>query len=283
MRSAIAMTILVLAAALCARAEYQAYDYRCVIRRIEAAPAADGAARGARVVTDVLRGILVSVACYPCGADSGKGYQCWLFLVSRRAGGDVVWRVPCAIDQGLHGPACMPSRLSEMAWLDPTRADREIMRRASRGWIHLEFRTESAKKASGDGLWGPLAVKGMLVHDGHGLGATKINAATDDPAAVFNPYLRTASGTVTGWSLVGGDYGFDPSSRRMEEAAPIAGTFRVKYNAAVTEEIRGTSDWDEIARRVLLHFRYATLLEEEYDQSMMWQEYPESKTTGQAD
>ncbi len=252
-------------------AEYQVYDYRATIRRVEAT--SGGAAA---LITERLDGVLVSVACYPCGADSGKGYECWLFLVSRREGRQTVWRVPCEIDEGMFGPPCRSEKLSDWAWLQPTNEDKTIMRRATKAWIHFEFDTVKAEY-NGNGLWGKAAIRGHLSHDGYGSGRTKINSATDDPSAVFNPYLGYASGTVTGWLQMTRQYGFDPSSRSAETAAPITGTFAIKYNAMLTEKIRGTADWNEIARRILLHFQYTRLLEEDYDDSLMWQTYPEKR------
>lgn len=268
--------LLTLALALPALAEYQAYSYRATIRRADAVRAGDRAV-GARMVTDRLTGYLVTVACYPCGASMGKGYQSWLFLVSRRAGSSIVWRIPVSLDGGMFGPSADPAKLSESAQYDPTAADKTLMRKANAAWLHFEADARTMRLPDGSGLFGPLAVRGRLVHDGYGVGSVKINAKAADPGIAFNPYVRSVTnGVVSGWMSIGDglEYGFDPSSRNGEYAAPVAGSFSVKYDSALTEELRGTADWDELARRVLGHLKHQTLLQEPYRDELMWVLWP---------
>ena len=257
-----------------APAEYQAYRYKASVRRVEAVMSG-GRPVGGRVVTDTLSGYLVTVACYPCGASMGKGYESWLFVVSKRAGKRILWRIPVQLDGGMFGRKADPAALSDSAWFDPTAGDRAVMRRASSSWLHFEADTRTMELPSGAGLLGPLAVRARLVHDGYGLGRCKVNRKTDDPAAVFNPYVKSASGTVSGWlELSDGAYGFDPSSRVHETAASVCGTFSVQFDSRLTEDIRGTADWRVIAARVMARMLHRELLEEPYDKRLMWTEWP---------
>lgn len=264
-------------------AEYQVYQYKATIKRADIIPGKKADAEGliqpigARTTTDTLTGYLVTVACYPCGASMGKGYESWLFVVSKKAGSNIVWRLPVALDGGLFGPTATPANLSEAAQYAPTSADKALMRRATAAWLHFEADAKTMRLPDGRGLFGPLAVRGRLVHDGYGTGAVKINAKATDPGVAFNPYIKSITGgAISGWLSIGDElaYGFDPSSRRGEYAAPVTGSFAVKFNAALTDEIRGTADWNEIARRVLTHFRYATLRQEPYDETLMWELWP---------
>lgn len=241
--------------------EYQAFKFQAMVTRVE--PAASG---GGHRVTDKLTGVMVGVSCYPCGADFGKGYQTWLFLKSRRAGSDTVFRIPFESGGMMFGAGVDPTKFSDMRWVQPTAQDKRLGARAQSSGVWIHFKTVATA--------GILSAQGGEVWlSGIGSAGVKTNTKTDDPMAVWNPYIRSVTGTLCGYALIP-NVGFQPPNRNAVSVAPLCGDFKITYDSALTEALRGTADWDELARRVLSTMPHKTVIADPWVEGYTFSAFP---------
>lgn len=265
MKRLILSIFVALSLALPSFAEYQVYQYYALIKR----PLLQQKG-GATRLSDKLEGYLVTVCCYPCGADFGKGYQSWLFVTDRKLGKSVVFRIPCETQGSLYGNACDPNAFSDYKWVQPTAMDKRLAQRANCSSFWMRFCVDRSSF-----MFGETAARVELIHAGTGAAGFKENKLTDDPQAVWNPYIKSASGTVVGYVQHGVGFAYQPSNRSAVDWVVLTGTFNIKFDAKLTDEIRGTADWDEITRRILKHFGKMELdIGDAYDSDLMWSRAP---------
>lgn len=114
----------------------------------------------------------------------------------------------------------------------------------------------------------------ILWHSAYGTGAVKTNSKTDDPAAKFNPYCKTATGQVTGQYQVTSEvpFAWDPVNKGEKLTMPVIGTFKITYSATMTERIRGIADWSKIFSIVMMSMNVKKEVMEDYQEAFMWLE-----------
>lgn len=140
----------------------------------------------------------------------------------------------------MFGAACDPKKFSDMAWLNPTDSDKVLMKRGTSFFIELIAYDTEAVDSKGQTILGSGTKDVILWHSAYGTGGIKTNSKTDDPAAVFNPYCKTATGQVTGQYQVTSEvpFAWDPVNKGEKTTMPVIGTFKITYNPTMTERIR---------------------------------------------
>ena len=261
--------LLALLISLSVFAEYQVFNYSASIKRIDPYLYTDGST----VTSDTLKGLLVTVCCYPCGASMGKAYPNWLFIIRGKDKTKTLWKIPVQVDGGIFGKK-LDAYYVDYIWLDTLinsnfnyGVKKSIVKPADRSWGKIYFKCDMFKKlyyydkkicgTYDYGLLGFKSTNVEMYHSGFGNAGIKYNYNLDN---YVNPYIKGVSGTISG-SATFPYFSIDPSNLSTYDVAPISGTFNIKFNNKLTEEIRGTADWDEIDRRIFKHLKYQTKME----------------------
>ena len=263
------VTILALFITISTFAEYQVFNYSASIKRIDPYLYTDGST----VTSDTLKGLLVTVCCYPCGAPMGKAYPNWLFIIRGKDKFKTVWKIPVKVDGGIFGKKIYAYNL-DWDWTDLLidsnwnyGLKKNLVKPADRSWGSIYFKSDMFMKvlyfdrkltAVYDyGLLGYKCTDIEMTHTGFGNAGIKYNHNLND---FVNPYIKGISGSVTGSAKIP-YFSFDPSNLTSYDIAPISGTFNIRFNNSLTEEIRGTADWNEIDRRIFKHLKFNQKME----------------------
>lgn len=252
-------------------AEYQVFQYRATFKRIEP----DLATGGSTVVSDTLKGYMITVCCYPCGASMGKAYPNWLYVVRGKDKTKTLWKIPVKVDGGIFGKKIDAKYIDDnwVDYLDRYNWDygllKPMLKPANKAWAQIYFKTSMFKQlvcvnkkvysVYNYGLLGYKNSYAMLQHSGFGSAGIKLNRALEN---YVNPYIVSISGTITGEAGFP-TFSLDPSNYTTYDIAPITGTFQIRFNNKLTEEMRGTSEWAELDRRMYRHIKYNDLMEDE--------------------
>ena len=255
-------------------AEYQVFNFSTTIKHVEPVYITGGT----KIVSSTLKGYLVSVCCYPCGASFGKGYPTWLYVIRRNDPEKILWKIPVKVDGGLFGHYLNPLTLEDI-WYDYHYSNelKKYTKKGNKSWVQLEYTSTNAveitltskkiTKTPRTVQYGPLGNGcGTLIVQCSGFGSGNVKTNTRIYEWV-NPYLASVSGSVTGTSVYP-EFSFDPSNLRAYDIAPITGSFTIRFNNSMTEEIRGTADWSVIDRRIYRHLKYKSIVEQESDDSL---------------
>ena len=263
------ISIFILFLSLVVSAEYQAFNYTASIKRLEP----DLLTNGFTVTSDTLKGILVTVCCYPCGANMGKGYPSWLYIVRGKDKTKTLWKIPVQVDGGIFGKKLDAWHIYD-TWIDYF-LDHEcdygslkpLVKPADRAWVKIYFKCDMVtkiiylnKKVCGVYDYGLLGYKSTfaeLHHSGFGTAGIKYNYAIFQ---YLNPYIKQASGTISGTATYP-HFSLDPSNLTMYDNSPIYGSFTIRFNNSITEKLRGTAEWSELDSRVFKLIKYKELME----------------------
>ena len=265
------LVVLVFLVSLTCLAEYQVFQYRATFKRIEP----DLVTGGSTVVSDTLKGYLITVCCYPCGASMGKAYPSWLYVVRGKDKTKTLWKIPVRVDGGIFGKKIDAKNIDE-TWVDYLSDHdwnwgllRPLLRPANKAWAQIYFKTVmfkkivyKDKKIYGIYDYGLLGYRNnyvMLQHSGFGSASIKLNRALEN---YVNPYIVSITGTITGEAAFP-DFSLDPSNFGTYDTSPVTGTFMIRFNNKLTEEMRGTAEWDELDRRMYQHIKFNDLMEDE--------------------
>lgn len=250
-------------------AEYQVFRYMASVNTVKP----NLITGGYTVSRAQLKGYLVTVCCYPCGADMGKNYPSWLYVMRTTDNTNTIWKIPVKVDGGIFGLKLNVDNFDN-TWVDYMDSKNwdlwyivPLLKPANKSWMKLYYTTENTKtvdyrissKKKNTYDYGPLGYKNTsiaLTHAGYGLAKIKINKKIDE---FVNPYIYSISGSITGTATFP-KFSIDPSNYSTYDEAPLSGTFNVKFSNTLTEKIRGTADWKEIDRRILLQMKYKDIL-----------------------
>ena len=260
------IVLLVLLFSMYSFGEYQVYTYRATFRRIEP----NLVTNGSTITTDYLKGYLVTVCCYPCGASMGKSYPNWLYVVRTKDKTKTLWKIPVQVDGGLFGSNIDAGHVDD-TWADYLSGFnwdygklKPLLKPANKSWMQIYFKSDKftkltyvkkSKKICAVYDYGLLGYKNSLSeiwHSGFGSAGIKLNKALEN---YINPYIITVSGSVTGYGVFP-RFSLDPSNYTTYDKSPINGTFIVRFNKTLTEKIRGYADWniiDEIIYKTITH------------------------------
>lgn len=268
-------TVLLFTAIMCF-AEYQVFQYIATFKHVEP----DLTTGGTIVVNDSLRGYLITVCCYPCGASMGKGYPNWLYVIRGRDKTRTLWKIPVKVDGGIFGRK-IDAKKTDETWGDYLDANgwdygllKPLLKPANKSWAKIYFETTMFKKliyknrkvcARYDyGLLGYKNNYVSLYHSGFGSANIKLNKTLVN---YVNPYIVSISGTIVGEAALPA-FSLDPSNFTTYDISPISGVFRIRFNNKLTEEMRGTSDWEELDQRMYRHLKFNDLLEDKENWSL---------------
>jgi len=264
-------------------AEYQVFSYRAVIRRIEPSLKIENKmpVETTAVVTDTIKGYLVTVCCYPCNASFGKGYPSWLYVVRAKDKEKFLWQIPVQVDGGIFDSNFSVKNIAIFYSVGIYPEDdifRNYVKKAGKSWFRMELdtvktyewclRRGAARFYYDGGFLGGKATQSSLSHAGFGTAGWKINAELA-PYRDFNPYIKSASGAVIGTSSSEG-FSFDPSNYDVYNRSPVVGSFSILFNKRLTEKIRGFADWSIIDSIIYNEVRHRKIQKEDDNTSLQY-------------
>ncbi len=261
-------------------AEYQAFDYRGSIRVPKMMM--KGVDKTWQLKTEALRGILVTVCCYPCGGSFGKDYPSWLYLY-RSGDRTTLWKVPVIVDGGIFGGNADVEKITNYSIIqrdDLSEQDKVYVKRLKKSWFMMNANFEKFEELTLDndrvitrisrGFLGDDVKTVKLMHFGFGNAGYKIVKELKDQGIDFQPYVSSASGNLNGVLETNIPFSYDPSNFSGYEHSPIVGTFSVKFNSRLTKLVAGTADWRVIDSRIFTKFKYDELIEEDEVEEYQW-------------
>jgi len=284
MKSLFSVFLAFFAFSLSAFAEYQAFNYQASIKvpKMELKKVDGVYEKTWQLKSESLKGILVTVCCYPCQESFGKGYPSWLY-VQRSGDKKTLWKIPMVVDGGVFGGNGDVTRItdeSKMDRFDLSKADENYVKRFKKAWLMMNAKTVECYEVNlSTKICGVKTVRGFLGdetlgtfirHFGFGTTSFKREPKLAKDGLDFQPYISSVSGSVGGEVKTAIQYSFDPSNFTGYENAPVAGTFSIKFNASLTKLVAGTADWNVIDYRIFSKFKYDMLVEEEYLNEYMY-------------
>ena len=259
--------------AVLAFAEYQAFDYTASYKCVEPRRLANGEEATASL-SDSLKGILVTVACYPCQADFGKEYPSWLYVVRGKDKAKTLWRIQVSVSGGVFGEKSSADRLYVWDGDLWSARDQYAKQNLKKAWFAMDFSSSDLvfiveKDICGSrsipvGILGNGLVGSFISHAGYGTAAWKTNSRLE-PEIRFNEYVKSASGNILGKACTSWNSSSDLVNYSTYAAIPVTGTFSVKFNAKMTEKIRGTADWSKIDSIIYAAIAHNGVVEAEGD------------------
>lgn len=184
-----------------------------------------------RLKTVSFQGVLVTPACYPCGASFGTGYPSRLY-VKTSDGRKAVQVQDALVRGGLYRRT--PQWVLDSVYdpQHPTSAQLKYMKKSDKGWIQVEA---------------SLLFKGheySLVFTASGSSGVKYH---DKETQL---YLKFLSGSLQG-SCEDPGMTMDPVNLQDPGLTVITGSCGFRFSRACTELIRGTADWGVIDNLIL--------------------------------
>lgn len=275
---------LLVVATLTAMAEYQVFSFRSSlklpepqIKRVQGSPE-----RVSHTKSVSLKGYLVTVCCYPCGADFGKGYPSRFYLIRSNDPSKTVHRFSARVTGGVYGISAgtlLPENVLLEDWYNQM-AVKKAAAPAKQAWV--EIYTESkisndilikqlnSYKVFPNGVFGLGVELGRLTMCGMGTTAWRYDQELF-PNPRFIIYVKSISGTCTGMARIQ-ESSFDPSNYSIYDMVCISGTFNMNFNQKMTKEIKGNADWDVIDSIIYKHLSFKESLEEEDVPEYQWEE-----------
>lgn len=248
-------------------AEYQAFTYKATFDvPIAEMKKVDGEMKQVwKLKTVTLKGILVTVCCYPCQASFGKAYPSWLYAYSNNDK-NTLWKIPVMADGGLFsGNASIDdiTDIHKISRFDISEQNQRYVKRISKSWFMMNAEVKDDHK-----IFGIDALDLSLKHSGFGKAGYKIDPKHGEDIK-FQPYIASINGNLNGVATLRSKFSYDPSNFSGYVKSPIVGSFSIKFSPSLTKLVAGTADWSEIDRRIFLQFKYDFLVEEEYDEILM--------------
>lgn len=264
-------------------AEYQVFSYRAVIKRVDPKLTRQSGAyvETTSMTTDIIKGYLVTVCCYPCNASFGKSYPSWLYVLRSKDREKYLWQIPVQVDGGIFDSdfsiQVMESFFDNGIY-DDCLTFRSYAKRAGKSWFRMELETTKEYDWSlhrgyaylyyKAGFLGGKATSVSLSHVGFGSASWKMNPELA-PYKDFNPYIVSASGPIVG-TMACHDFSFDPSNYMTYSYAPVMGTFTVRYHNRLTNKIRGIPDWSIIDSIIYKELRFNSIQKEDDNTSLQY-------------
>ena len=265
----------------CVFAEYQVFNYTANIK----VPTVNVNTKKSNELsytlgTERITGYLVTVCCYPCGCSFGEGYPSWLYVVRSKDVSKTLWKMQMVVDGGIFGKAIAPEMCEDFRRRSQTTAQINYIKKANLSWVYMATiadgvatRNKTVNRKSipfQSGMMGFNVLEGFLIHTGFGRASWKLNRKLAGTTEEFNPYVYSASGTVTGEFIIPSAFAIDPSNYMLNYTTPASGTFSIRFNNKMTEAIRGHADWKDIDRIIYGYIRHQNLVSGSYEVLYEW-------------
>lgn len=144
MKRLLAIIMIFVCAAL--TAEYQAFDFKATFKTLKFNQIVEKKEQVPSwcYETDSLKGVLVTVCCYPCQANMGKAYPSWLYVVRGKDSTKTLYKIPVRVDGGLLGKNVNIEKISDWGQIDRyhlSKADKNYVKMANQSWMMIQFDT----------------------------------------------------------------------------------------------------------------------------------------------
>lgn len=142
-------TLFLILICIAAYSEYQVFDFKATIKTFKRSQVVENGRVEPSwgISTDTLKGYLVTVCCYPCGADMGKGYPSWLFVVRGKDSWKTLWKIPVDVNGAITGQSVSIDKLTDYERFiryDTTKSERNYVKKANQAWMIIQFDTTEA-------------------------------------------------------------------------------------------------------------------------------------------
>ena len=140
------LTIMMIFVCAALTAEYQAFDFRASIKTLKFNQIVENKEQVPSwcYSSDTLKGILVTVCCYPCNASMGKSYPSWLYVIRGKDTTRTLFKIPVRVDGGILGKSVNIEKISDIDQIerwDLSKADKNYVKKANQAWMTIEFDT----------------------------------------------------------------------------------------------------------------------------------------------